>query len=242
MLRVTERDIRLIAKCAAAQWLTTGQVQRLFFRDSTLDAVRKRLRKLSDDGYLRSSQPHPMVEMLHAVGHKGQVLLAEKGWDVRTSRKVPDHIEHCIGINDLRIAVESASWRVPYFFAHWELGQFGWHHAVIPDAVFCVEAPSRLTCMAEYDRGTEGSEVLLKKLRQFGLLLGTFPFDAVLVVADSEKLAARLCGVLKGLHRFSVGVCQMQSLRNVGLEGPIFAEPRQPAKVSLAELAAADED
>jgi hypothetical protein len=242
MVRITERDVRLVAKCAAAQWLTTGQIQRVFFRDSTLDAVRKRLRKLGEEGYLRSSQEHRMAEMLHTVGRKGQALLAEKGWDAPVGRKVPDHVEHCIGINDLRLAVESASWKVHYFFAHWELGQFEWRHPVIPDAIFRVEKNSRLTFMAEYDRGPEGAEVLLKKLHQYEWLLGTFHFDAILVVADSEKLAGKLGGLLKGFHRVPIGVCQVQNLRTTGVEGRIFAEPGGIGSMSLADLACAPHD
>jgi hypothetical protein len=242
MVRITERDVRLVSKCAAAQWLTTGQIQRMFFGDSTPDAVRKRLRKLADAGYLQSSQPHRMAEMLHAVGRQGQSLLAQKGLDIRVGRKTPDHIEHCIGINDIRIAVESARWRAHYFFAHWELGQFGWNYAVIPDAVFSVQTDWRMTFMAEYDRGTEGREVLLRKLRQYEGFSSGFRFDGVVVVADSEKIGERLCGSLLGSWRFALGVCCMPDLRDAGVGAHIFSEPGRMGKVSLAELAKAPDE
>jgi hypothetical protein len=182
-----------------------------------------------------------MAEMLHAVGRQGQVLLAEKGLDIRVSRKTPDHLEHCIGINDIRIAVESAPWRVHYCFAHWELGQFDWHHAVIPDAVFSVQSEWRMTFMAEYDRGTEGREVLQRKFQQYQGLAHAFRFDGVIVVADSEKLCERLCGSLVGSWRFPLGVCCLLDLNSAGGAARIFAEPGRSGKVSLADLASAPE-
>src|SRR5207249_3059841 len=47
-IRMTERDRRMLAKCAVCRWLTTGQVKRLYFPEATLNAVQKRLRKLSE--------------------------------------------------------------------------------------------------------------------------------------------------------------------------------------------------
>lgn len=241
MVRLTERDVRLMAKCAAARWLTTGQIQRMFFRDSTLDAVRKRLRKLSEDGYLRSSQPHRMAEMLHAVGRQGQQVLAEKGLKIKLG-KVPDQVEHCIGINEIRLAVESTSWRVHYFFACWELGQFGWQHPVIPDAVFSVEAEWRMTFMVEFDRGTEGREVLQRKFRQYEGLLDAFGFNGVIVVAESEKLLGRLGDSLSVPRGFTLGLCGLSDLGAMGAEGRIFAEPGRTGNVYLADLACAPDE
>ncbi len=48
--RITERDVRLLAKLGVCRWLTTTQVKRLYFPEATLNAVQKRLRKLSDAG------------------------------------------------------------------------------------------------------------------------------------------------------------------------------------------------
>lgn len=236
MVRITDRDVRLLVKCAAARWLTTGQIRRMFFPESTLDAVRKRLRKLADEGFLLSSQPHRMTEMLHGVGREGSALLATKGLEIKVSRKMPDHLEHSVGINDIRIAVEAGSWHVEYFFAHWELAQFGWHHSVIPDAVFSVHADSRLTFMAEYDRGTEGREVLRGKLRQYGGL-SSFRFHGVILVAESEHLCQRLSRSLSGAWRYALGFCCLPDIQTSGVGARIFMQPRGSGKVALAELA-----
>lgn len=236
MVRITERDVRLLATCAAARWLTTGQVQRLFFGDSTLDAVRKRLRKLSEAGFLQSRQSDRMSEMLHGIGRDGKEVLATKGIDVAVERGVPDHAEHCIGINDIRIAVSSASWRTRYFFAHWELGAFGWQYAVIPDAVFSIECPLRLTAMAEYDRGTEGRDLVLRKMQLYEGLLASFPFDAVLVVADSERSQARLTPRLAGPWRFGVATCRLSELI-AAPSSRMLSEPGRSELASLVDLA-----
>ena len=46
-----QRDRKVIAKCAAAKWLTTGQLQRLYFPSVTADAVRKALSRAGLPGY-----------------------------------------------------------------------------------------------------------------------------------------------------------------------------------------------
>ena len=56
MVKLTTRDKRILGKCADSQWLTTSQIHALFFKDKTLDAVRKRLRKLGEANYLKAVQ------------------------------------------------------------------------------------------------------------------------------------------------------------------------------------------
>ena len=36
--RLTDRDLRLLVKCAICRWLTTGQIQRLYFPKASLNA------------------------------------------------------------------------------------------------------------------------------------------------------------------------------------------------------------
>src|SRR2546427_13028476 len=102
-LRLTDRDLRLLAKCAVCRWLTTTQVKRLYFPEATLNAVQKRLRKLSDAGYLRSYREHPTAEAIHAVGPKGKPLLEEKGICVTRDGEEPRQLEHLLGVNHGRI-------------------------------------------------------------------------------------------------------------------------------------------
>src|SRR5260370_9213299 len=105
--RLTDRDLRMLVKCAICRWLTTGQIQRLYFPKATLNAVQKRLRKLSDAGYLRSYREHPTAEAVHALGPKGKPLVEEKGIEAGVSSEVPQQPEHLLGVNEIRIAVET---------------------------------------------------------------------------------------------------------------------------------------
>src|SRR2546426_7172441 len=136
MLRLTERDKALIVKCSVCRWLTTSQVRRLYFPRATVNAVQKRLRKLSEEGYLRTHREDLLSEAIHAVGPKGKTIAEEKGVEAAVVREVPRQIAHLRGVNDIRIAVETGAVRVAYFFAHWQLANLGWTYPVIPDAIF----------------------------------------------------------------------------------------------------------
>src|SRR5207302_5499880 len=112
--RLTDRDVRMLAKCAICRWLTTAQLKQLYFPDATLNAVQKRLRKLSDAGYLRSYREHPTAEAIHAVGPKGKPLVEEKGIEAALSAEVPQQLEHLLGVNEIRITVETSAVQVAY--------------------------------------------------------------------------------------------------------------------------------
>src|SRR5260370_40897368 len=115
--RLTNRDLRMLVKCAICRWLTTGQIQRLYFPKATLNAVQKRLRKLSDAGYLRSYREHPTAEAVHALGPKGKPLVEEKGVEAAISVEVPPQLPHLLAVNEIRSAVEASAGPVGYFFA-----------------------------------------------------------------------------------------------------------------------------
>src|SRR5467141_4090827 len=99
-MRIQSRDKAILRKLERCKWLTTSQIQRLFFPRVSLDPVRKRLRKLADAKCLQSYQRHHMSEMLHGLG------------------KPPKQIEHLIGINDIRLAAEKDN--PAFFYAYWE--------------------------------------------------------------------------------------------------------------------------
>src|SRR6266404_5657621 len=99
--RLTDRDLRMLVKCAICRWLTTGQIQRLYFAKASLNAVQKRLRKLSDAGYLRSYQEHPTAEAIHTIGPKGRDLVEEKGVAAAVPADVPQQLEHLLGVNEI---------------------------------------------------------------------------------------------------------------------------------------------
>jgi hypothetical protein len=179
--------MRMLAKCAICRWLTTDQLKRLYFPRATLNAVQKRLRKLADAGCLRPYREHPTAEAIHGLGPKGKPLVEGGGLAVSPGGEVPKQLEHLLGVNAVRIAVETGKVQIAYFFAYWELSELGWAYEVIPDAVFAVMTPERRTFLVEYDRSTETLEKLLQKLRWYDTSLAGFPFEAVVFITERSR-------------------------------------------------------
>ena len=98
---------------------------------ATLNAVQKRVRKLSETGYLRSYREHPTAEAVHTLGPKGKPLVEERGVEVALGGEVPAQLAHLLGVNDIRIAVETSSVSLAYFFAYWQLADLGWKYQII---------------------------------------------------------------------------------------------------------------
>ena len=208
-LRITERDMRLLVKCAVCRWLTTDALKQLYFPEATLNAVQKRLRKLSDAGYLRSHREHPTSEAVHAVGPKGKPLVEEKGIEITLTADVPKQLDHMLGVNEVRIAVETSGAGVAWFFAYWQLGDLGWTYPVIPDAIFAIrDEEGRRTFLVEYDRSTETLEKLLQKLRWYDKGLEGFPFEAVLILTERTR---RLDLLSRELRRNGLSVTVLAS-------------------------------
>ena len=224
-VRLTERDRRLLAKCAVCRWLTTDQLKRLCFPEATLNAVQKRLRKLAEAGYLRSYQEHPTAESVHAVGPKDRCLVEEKGIAVMAASEVSRQMEHLLGINEVRIAVETADVQVAYYFAYWELFDLGWRETVVPDAIFALQATERRTFIVEYDRGTVTLRTLSGKLRRYAEGLNGFLFEAVLVVTEERRRLDLLAGEMRreGLT-VPVLVAKLDGVREAGLFEAWFVE------------------
>jgi len=239
-VRLSERDLRVVAKCAVSKWLATGQLARLYFPNVTPDAVRKSLRRLVEAGYLVVHREHQMAEALHGLGSRGKVLLEAKGVPAEVTRKPPRQIEHLIGINDLRVAVEVHPAQVAYFFASWELQGLGWVHPVIPDAVVGLKLPDRKTFLVEYDRGTETLPTLVGKLRAYEGGLSGIHFRALLLVTDSpSRLEILALHVRKeGFLRKILG-CVRDELTAMGIDAPLFLDLRlvRPEKSTLRESA-----
>jgi Replication-relaxation len=187
MLRCTERDKKLIVKCGLCRWLTTTQIQRLYFPQATVNAVQKRLRKLTEAGYLRTHREGMLSEALHTAGPKGKVIFEEKGLEYTGGVEVSRQIAHMVGVNDIRIAVETGAIPVAYFFAHWQVAHLGWMHPVIPDATFALVLPCRRTFAVEYDRATESLSVLVAKLCAYQEGLRGFPVEAVLIITERDR-------------------------------------------------------
>ncbi len=239
-VRLSERDIRVVSKCAVSKWLTTGQLARLYFPKVTPDAVRKSLRRLVEAGFLVVHREHQMAEALHGLGPKGKALLEAKGVTAEVTRKPPRQIEHMVGINDLRVAVEVNPTQVAYFFASWELQGLGWVHPLIPDAVVGLRLPERRTFLVEYDRGTETLPTLVGKLRGYEGGLSGIPFRALLLMTDADsRLEAVARHVRKeGFLRRILG-CVRAELSAEGIDAALFLDLRlvHPEKSTLRESA-----
>lgn len=199
-VRLTARDRRVLAKLAATRWLTTTQIASLCFPGVTVEMARRRLRLLGEERYIVSRQANQMAEALHTVGPQGKELLLTRGWTrpIRLERVPPAHLEHFLGINEIRVAVERSAERdgieLGFFFASWELQQQGWPFPLIPDAACQIEqlAKSALV-MVEYDRGEESPDYVARtKFRPYADGLPGFPFSLVLVVVDAEERLAQL--------------------------------------------------
>lgn len=114
-------------------------------------------------------------------------MVEEKGIEAALGEDVPRQLEHLLGVNQIRIAVETSAVRAAFFFGYFQLANLGWKCPVIPDAVFAVKDPARRTFLVEYDRGTETLEKLLVKLQRYDGGLPGFPFEAVLIITERSR-------------------------------------------------------
>lgn len=189
-----------MGKLAAARWLTTKQIAALCFSNVTVEMARRRLRLLREKRYIFSCRANQMVEALHSLGPKGREFLIGKGWrrPIRLERMPPKNLEHFLGINDIRVAVErsakSDSMELGFFFACWELQQQGWKFPIIPDALCQIRCKDKPTTICfEYDRGEEPPEFVAgTKFEGYARGLGSFSISKVIVVVETGKRLKQL--------------------------------------------------
>ena len=220
----------LLRLLAAARWLTTRQVHRRFFAERTMDAARKRLRKLAGDGYLVIVREGRMDQALFTLGREGKrVLETASGAAVALERQPPAQREHFFAVNDVRIAAELAG-SLSYFFAYWELPGIGWRHPLIPDAVFSMAGR---TFALEFDRGVEGVRFFVRtKVATYRRGLDGLQLAAVLVVTDREPRLvslAKAIGEMGGRMMYST----LDAVREKGILGPVFHRAPGDAGVPL---------
>jgi len=151
------------------------------------------------------------------VGPKAKSVLQELGVEWVTAGEVPKQIEHLIGINKVRIALEAGEPSVRYFFAHWQLADLGWSHPVIPDAVFAFEESAMGNLVLEYDRGTEPLDSLFRKLEFYDVGVKGFPIGAALIVTETDRRTDLLSRAVKdrGL-RLEVLVAPLEEISRDG--------------------------
>jgi hypothetical protein len=238
-MRLTSRCIQLLTLLRATRWLTTSQVHRRFFPDVSLDAARKRLRKLTRRGYLLCYRENPMTEGLFTLGPQGKRHLEQTGQnEIVLERKPPKQREHFLAVNDVRLAAEAAL-PLRYFFAYWELPAAGWKHPLIPD--FILETEDRRRWAGEFDRGLEPITYFIRtKIRVYERGLEGFPISDLLVIADRQSRMRSLARAIsvRGLHIFYSSI---DLIREHGILTPIFweepdGEGREAFSGSLLEV------
>ena len=220
-MRLTNRCMDLLRLLRAARWLTTGQVRLRFFPRATVDAVHKRLRKLTEATYLTMVRENRMTEALFTLGPEGKRVLERSGAEeIVLERTPPKQLEHFIGINDLRIAAE-LSVPLRYFFASWELPGTGWRYPLIPDAVFAMQDR---TFAAEFDRGLETIGYFMRtKITVYRRSFEGFPISRVLIITDRVTRMESLAKAVAregGPFLFST----IDFVKEHGLNAPIFLE------------------
>jgi hypothetical protein len=238
-VRLGDRDLKVLLKCAKAQWLSTSQLARLYFSGVTPDAVRRSLRRLTAAGYLTAWRENRMSEALHAVGPKGKSILEAKGISVELHRTPPRQLAHLVGINDIRVAVETSGLEIAFFYAAWELGDFGWVYDAIPDAVFAVKLTERRTFIVEYDRGTETVEIVFRKVARYNEGLRGFPVTAVLLVTETPRRLQDLAAYAKDeALRIPVLKSSLEDFRSLGIDAPVFTDVigTRSAKFSIKNI------
>jgi hypothetical protein len=227
-MKLTPRCINLLRLLSGARWLTTRQIHGRFFREASMDAARKRLRKLTAGEYLVMVREGRMDEALFTLGRGGKrILETARVTPGPLERKPPTQREHFLAVNDVRIAAELAG-SLSYFFAYWELPGLGWRHSLIPDAVFRI---ADRTFAVEFDRGVEGIQFFIRtKVAAYGRGLDGLPLTAILVVTDRDARMvslAKAIGETKGRMLFST----LDAVRALGLLGPAFH--REPGDVGV---------
>lgn len=218
-MKLTPRCIDILKLLSAARWLSTMQIHRRFFGRASVDAARKRLRKLAQSRYLVTFQENRMSEIYFGLGSGGKRWLATNGSrEVALERRPPRQLSHFSGINDIRIAAE-LSGALSYFFACWELPALNWPHPIIPDAVFAIHGK---TLAVEFDRGQESTRFFKKtKVALYQKGLAGLPISTVIIVADRK---ARMATLAHGISddRGKMLFTTLDLVQKHGLSAPMF--------------------
>src|SRR5205814_8121777 len=97
-MKLTPRCTELFRLLRGARWLSTGQIHRRFFPSASLDAARKRLRKLVEARHLVAYREHRMMETLFTLGREGKRVLEQiSAGEIRLERQPPQQLAHFAG-------------------------------------------------------------------------------------------------------------------------------------------------
>lgn len=228
-MRLTPRCMDLLRLLRTARWLTTGQVHARFFSHASLDAARKRLRKLTAKKYLFMVQRQRMDHAIFTLGREGKRMLERISSEpVVLEYAPPVQRQHFCGVNDVRIAAE-LSGLLSYFFAYWELPRLGWPSSVIPDGLFSMKEQ---TFAVEFDRGSEGTKFFIRtKIAEYERGLA-FPISTLLIVTDSTPRMSTLAKAIADVQ-IPVLFSTIDLIRGQGIMQPIFYRTPSGEGVSI---------
>ncbi len=241
MTKLTSRDRNILWSCGVSQVLTTSQIQRWHFGNTSLRNVQKRLQKLVEAGFLNVTQTRVCTDNLVLLGKEGQEELQRTGWKVELKKEAPKDLQHHLGVVDIRIALDRSLQALPgmqlrYCYAYWELGQFAWSYPIIPDVIFSLRNAYTLQAAVEFDRKTEMLNVFAKKLLQYQMLLQRHPLSTVMVVAEKDEDLERLEQGLEGVRStIPILTTSLPDLKEKGLAAIVRAPSHMYGTRTIAE-------
>ena len=171
-----------------------------------------------------------MREALYTLAGEGKRVLEKAGSeDIVLERRPPLQLDHFVGVNEVRLAVEIIG-GVSYFFAYWELARLDWCYPIIPDAVFSF---GNRTFAVEFDRGLESIRFFMRtKITVYRRGFDRFPLAAVLIVTDRKARMESLAkAVADQAGRFLFSTLDLVTQH--GMTAPIFFRQPHGEGVSL---------
>ncbi len=201
---LTNRDLELIRLLNQARWLTTQQVHQYYFRDTSVNACQKRLRKLAEANVIANVRPSRTAQSLWRIGAKRTVQLHAEGTVIRgIPKRIPGNLDHFLAINDLRLwfmrQYRGTEYSLKFFLAEWEL-KAGRKLQVIPDALLSIEDSQRSSLIVlEVDLGTENlgffGRTKIENYRAIRLIQEQ-PANVLVLVPERR----RLVGIIRKLY------------------------------------------
>ncbi|MCA9731894.1 MAG: replication-relaxation family protein [Deferribacteres bacterium] len=219
-MRLTKRDYEMLWRINQCMWLSTTQLKREFFPDTTDRAIQKRLKVLVGQGFLFAKQRSLTEEQFFRLGSKArQALIDNFGIGhkaVQIPRAFPTQLKHFSTLNDIRWYLErSVAQRkseLSFIYVDKELKRLMKEALIIPD-ILCsfMLTDQKFVLAIEYDAGTEnpqyfGRDKVKKYVRELDAGMGIFgyPQICVLVFADTrQRILSLIQSSLKFLNQKS---------------------------------------
>jgi Replication-relaxation len=187
---------------------TASQLNRLHYKEGTLNTVKARLKMLMDNGFVQldaspvkhhsGSKVHFSPRYYYTLGNKGIAYLKSIGLDVpeslRAVKEVDKHaifVDHALELNDILIAALRLKFADPRFYlARWMHERTLKRTAglqPIPDTLLDLrkrDADAPFTMLIEHDRGTEQQEHFKRRIRAYRTFLQAGAYKQLLGVEN----------------------------------------------------------